>query len=601
MPGTIGPMSSVRIALCQIDAVVGDVAGNVARVLDALDVAEAAGADLAVFPELVLTGYPPEDLLLKPSFVAASMDALETVAQATRRCAAAVGFAEAGRDLHNAVALCSGGVVAGVARKELLPNYGVFDERRWFVPGPSSSSLFLVGGVRVGIVICEDAWSPVGPLARLAAGGAELVVICNASPYRAGAAAEREKMLATRAVDSSCALAYVNLVGGQDELVFDGASMVVDASGEVVASAAQFAEQTIVCDLQLRPSYRSRLLEPRGHPQVPPLPVTVVSERHDDRAPGRFVGAVAPRLGRVEEVYSALVLGTRDYVVKSGFTDVVVGLSGGVDSALVATIAVDALGAGHVHGVAMPSRFSSAGSLDDASLVAANLGITLDRIDIETAHAAFLDLLAPAFGDRPPGLAEENLQARIRGTLLMALSNKLGWLVLTTGNKSETAVGYSTLYGDMAGGFAVVKDVPKTLVYELCAARNARAGRDLVPGSVLSKPPSAELRPDQRDEDSLPPYAVLDPILEGYVERDLSVADLVELGHDEATVRRVVALVDGSEYKRRQGPPGVRVTSRAFGKDRRMPITNAYRDGDRGADGRSRSTGPSSPRGAVQP
>ena len=594
-------MSSVRIALCQLDAVVGDVAGNVARVLDALDVAEAAGAELAVFPELVLTGYPPEDLLLKPSFVAASMEALEEVAQASRHCAAAVGFVEAGRDLHNAVALCAEGAVAGVARKELLPNYGVFDERRWFVPGPSSSSLFLVGGVRVGIVICEDAWSPVGPLARLAAGGAELVAICNASPYRAGAVAERERMLATRAVDSSCALAYVNLVGGQDELVFDGASMVVDSSGEVVASAAQFAEQTVVCDLQLRPSYRSRLVEPRGHPQVPPLPVTVVSEHREGRAPARFAGSVQPRLDRVEEVYAALVLGTHDYVAKSGFSDVVVGLSGGVDSALVATIAVDALGADHVHAVAMPSRFSSAGSLDDAALVATNLGIELDRIGIEAAHAALLDLLAPLFAERPPGLAEENLQARVRGTLLMALSNKLGWLVLTTGNKSETAVGYSTLYGDMAGGFAVIKDVPKTLVYELCAARNARAGRDLVPRSVLTKPPSAELRPDQRDEDSLPPYPVLDPILEGYVEHDLSVADLVELGHDEATVRRVVALVDGSEYKRRQGPPGVRVTSRAFGKDRRMPITNAYRDGDAGSAARSRPIAPSWPRGTARP
>ncbi len=578
-PGTIWPVSSVRVALCQLDAVVGDIEGNVGRVLDALRRAEEEGADLAVFPELVLTGYPPEDLLLKPAFVEASTRAVEAVAGATRRCAAVVGFVEAGRDLHNAAALCAGGEVRGVWRKELLPNYGVFDERRWFVPGTGDTPLFLVAGVRVGLLICEDVWSPVGPLARLAAGGAELVAICNASPYRAGAAAEREQMLATRALDSSCALAYVNLVGGQDELVFDGASMLFDAAGELVASAGQFVEQILVCDLQLRPSYRSRLVEPRGHELRPPLPVVVVSERRDGRAGGRRPGTVAPRLGRAEEVYAALVLGTHDYVVKSGFTDVVLGLSGGVDSALVATVAVDALGAGHVHAVAMPSRFSSPGSLDDAALVAANLGIDLQVLAIEPVHAAFLELLASPFGERPPGLAEENLQARARGTLLMALSNKLGWLVLTTGNKSETAVGYSTLYGDMAGGFAVVKDVPKTLLYELCVARNARAGWAVVPASVLAKPPSAELRPDQRDEDSLPPYAVLDPILEGYVERDLSVADLVELGHDEATVRRVVALVDGSEYKRRQAPPGVRVTSRAFGKDRRMPVTSAFREG----------------------
>jgi len=574
-------VSSLRVALCQFDAVVGDIDGNVEQILRALAVAQDADADIAVFPELAVTGYPPEDLLLKPSFVEASARGLAAVAEATRRCAAVVGFVEGDRDLHNSAAVCAGGSVHGVWRKELLPNYGVFDERRWFVPGTGDTPLFSVRGVRVGVTICEDAWSPSGPLARLAAGGAELVVVCNASPYRAGALLERQQMLATRALDSSCAIAYVNLVGGQDELVFDGGSMLLDASGELLASAEQFGEETLVCDVLLRPAYRKRVLDPRGRVRAPAMATVAVSPAGPAR-PGRerLAGRVAPRLEPAEEVYAALVLGTRDYVAKSGFGDVVLGLSGGVDSALVAAVAVDALGAAHVHGVAMPSRFSSSSSLDDASTLAANLGIELLVLPIEAVHGALLELLAPAFGGRPPGLAEENLQARARGTLLMALSNKLGWMVLTTGNKSEMAVGYATLYGDMAGGYAVVKDVPKTLVYELCAARNARAGRDLIPQSIIDKAPSAELRPDQRDVDSLPPYDVLDPILEGYVEQDLSVADLVELGHDEATVLAVAALVDSSEYKRRQAPPGIRVTSRAFGKDRRMPVTNRFRGAD---------------------
>jgi len=573
-------VSSLRVALCQLDAVVGDVDGNVDKILGALATAEDCLADIAVFPELAVTGYPPEDLLLKPSFVAASVRGLEAVAAASGRCAAVVGYVEADRDLHNSAAVCAGGAVHGVWRKELLPNYGVFDEQRWFVPGTGDTPLFIVRGVRVGVTICEDAWSPSGPIARLSAGGAELVVSCNASPFRAGAVREREQMLATRALDSSCAVAYVNLVGGQDELVFDGASMLVDASGMVVASAAQFTEETLVCDVLMRPAYRKRVVDPRGRTRALSMATVTVTPAEALPRHGRRPGTLATRLAPADEVYAALVLGTRDYVRKSGFSDVVLGLSGGVDSALVATIAVDALGAGHVHGVAMPSRFSSPGSLDDASLLAANLGIELLTFPIETVHAALLDLLAPEFAGRPPDLAEENLQARVRGTLLMGLSNKLGWMVLTTGNKSEMAVGYATLYGDMAGGYAVVKDVPKTLVYELCAARNARAGRELVPRSIIDKAPSAELRPGQRDVDSLPPYDVLDPILEGYVEQDLSIADLVELGHDEQTVAAVVSLVDRSEYKRRQAPPGIRVTSRAFGKDRRMPVTNRFRDPD---------------------
>ncbi len=542
--------------------------------------AEAAEADLAVLPELVLTGYPPEDLLLEPGFVEASRRALEEVAVASRRCVSVVGYVEAGIDLHNAAAVVSGGQVRGVCHKVVLPNYGVFDERRWFSPGLGDAPLFDVAGTRVGVSICEDAWTPRGPLERLALGGAELLVTLNASPFRAGVHEERRAMLSTRAADLSCALAYVNLVGGQDELVFDGGSMLFDQEGRLVASAEQFQATTLVVDLDVRAAYRKRAIDPRGRAQHPPIPL-VDTRPAGTPTPGpratRLSPQLAPVLDPVEEIYGALVLGLADYVGKNGFRHVVVGLSGGVDSGLVAVLAVDALGADRVHTVAMPSRFSSRHSLDDAAQLAGNLGVDHRVLPIEGPHGAFLAALADTFAGRPEDLTEENLQARIRGTLLMALSNKLGWLVLTTGNKSELAVGYSTLYGDMAGGFAVVKDVPKTLVYELCRLSNRRAGKDLVPQAILDKAPSAELRPDQRDEDSLPPYAILDPIVEGYVEHDRSVGELVAAGFDEATVRRVIGMVDRAEYKRRQAPPGVRVTSRAFGKDRRMPITNRFR------------------------
>ena len=570
-------MPSLRLALCQLDATVGDLEGNTTRVIDALRGAEEAGADLAVFPELVLTGYPPEDLLLKPAFVEGSLVALDEVASASGTCAAVVGFVDQDRDLYNAAAVLCGGKVHGIWHKELLPNYGVFDERRWFVAGDGQTPLFSIAGTRVGVTICEDAWSPSGPVARQAAGGAELIVSLNASPYRAGILAERQRMLATRASDGSCALAYVNLVGGQDELVFDGASMLFDHDGTLVASAPQYREAILVVDLELRGRFRKRIVEPRGWPQAKLLPVVPVSGPRPSPPQPHAAPQLSPRLGPEEEVYEALVLATRDYVKKNGFSDAVIGLSGGVDSALVATVAVDALGSERVHGVLLPSRFSSEGSLTDATALSENLGIDHRVIGIEPVHEAYLELLAPTFADRAPDLTEENLQARVRGTILMALSNKFGWLVLTTGNKSEMAVGYATLYGDMAGGFAVIKDVPKTLVYALCEMRNAQAGRDLIPTAILTKPPSAELRDDQRDEDSLPPYDELDPILEGYVERDLSVQELVAEGHDEPTVRRVIDLVDFAEYKRRQAPPGVRVTSRAFGKDRRMPITNRFR------------------------
>ena len=569
-------MARVRVALCQVATVVGDLDGNVATVLGALEQADDAGADLAVFPELTIPGYPPEDLLLKPGFVADNVAALEKLASRTGRCAAAVGFVDAGRDLANAAAVCAGGAVRGVYRKRLLPNYSVFDEQRYFAPGAGPASLYVVAGVRVGVSICEDAWVPTGPVTDQAAGGAELVVNLSASPYHAGRLAERERMLATRAADASCALVYVNLVGGQDELVFDGASLVVDASGAVRARAAQFRPEVAVVDVEVGPVFRKRLLDPRGRAMAPTLPEVVVSPAPSASA-GRPRTVLAAPLGPGEEVYEALRCGTRDYVAKNGFSDVVVGLSGGIDSSLVATVAVDALGPGHVHGVAMPSRYSSPGSLADARALAANLAIDFRVLGIEGPHAAFLEALAPSLGRREGEVTEENLQARIRGTLLMALSNAFGWLVLATGNKSEMATGFTTLYGDLAGGFAVIRDVPKTLVYELCRLRNAAGDRPVIPASVLEKAPSAELRPDQTDDQRLPPYDVLDPILEAYVEGDATAAELERSGFAPDLVRRVVALVDGAEYKRRQAPPGVRVTPKAFGKDRRLPITNRYR------------------------
>jgi NAD+ synthase (glutamine-hydrolysing) len=567
-------MPRLRVGLAQLDLVMGDLEGNVERILETYDGADAAGCDLVAFPELSITSYPPEDLLLRPAFVEQAQECLEKVAARTGRTAAVIGFPLAERDLYNAAAVCAHGKVQGVYRKHILPNSSVFDEQRYFSPSATDGPLFTIGGVRVAVTVCEDAWSPTGPISTQAAGGAELVVNINGSPYYAGRLRERETMLATRAADASVPIVYVNLVGGQDELVFDGGSMVFDEEGGLVARAGQFVEDLLVVDLDVRPTFRKRLLDPRGRLSAPPLPEVKVSEaRIGERgAPPRIEAVLPP----VQEVYEALVLGTRDYVRKNGFTDVLIGLSGGIDSSLVAVIAADALGPERVHGVLMPSRYSSDGSVTDADLLAANLGIPTMTVPIEPAHAAFLDMLAGPFAGTQPGLAEENLQARVRGTVLMTLSNKFDWIVLTTGNKSEMATGYSTLYGDMAGGFAVIKDVPKMLVYALVRDRNERAGRDLVPASVLDKPPSAELRPDQKDSDSLPEYSALDPIIEGYVEHDLSMGELEDAGHERDTVRRVARLIDRNEYKRRQAPPGVRVSPKAFGKDRRLPITNRW-------------------------
>ncbi len=597
-------MGRVRVALCQLDTVVGDVDGNVERVLAALRVADEAGCDLAAFPELALTGYPPEDLLLKPAFVAANLEGLERVAQGTADCVAVVGFVDiagadregaaaagtgrASRDealrgdprrLRNAAAVCVSGRVASLYYKRRLPNYGVFDEERWFAPGSGDPLAFEVAGVRVGVSICEDLWFRCGPVAELGAEEAQLVVNLNASPYSIGRRFDRLAVLEERVAEAGCAIGYVNQVGGQDELVFDGGSVLVDRQGKIIAEAVQFREEVLIADIELP-----------DEPQVEhkdAVEVVRLSSSPRDPVYRRPPVRLDP-LDEEAEIYEALTVGTRDYLKKNGFTDAVIAMSGGVDSSLVATIATDALGAANVHGIALPSRYSSAGSVTDAAELAANLGIELQVASIETAHQAFAALLTPVLGGVPSGLTDENLQSRIRGVVLMAMSNaRPGWIVLTTGNKSELAVGYSTLYGDSAGGFAVIRDVPKTLVYRLCRYRNRRAGRDLIPVSVLDKPPSAELRPDQRDDDSLPAYDVLDPLLAALVEQDESIADLVAAGADPDLVKRVARLVDLAEYKRRQSPPGVRITERAFGKDRRMPITNRFRDSSLYSEGRT--------------
>lgn len=558
-------MPRLRVALGQVDCAVGDLSGNSDRVLAALGEATRAGADLLVLPELATTGYPPEDLLLKPSFVRDNRTELDRIAAATGPCGVVVGFVdEDARGLYNAAAVCSEGGVQGVYRKRRLPNYAVFDEQRYFEPGTDPPILFDVAGVLVGVSICEDAWAPAGPIAEQSAAGAQVVVNLNASPYHRGKVHQREGMLGERALEAACPVVYVNLVGGQDELVFDGASMVVDPRGSITARAPQYEPAVVVTDVRVEP-----------RPDEVAARVRVVSPARD--LPEPIEPALAPLLDPIREVYEALVLGTRDYVRKNGFREVVIGLSGGVDSSLVAAVATDALGPDGVHGVLLPSRYSSSHSVGDAEQLVKNLGIDHRTIEIEPAHEALTGMLASSFEGTEPGVAEENLQPRIRGTVLMALSNKFGWLVLTTGNKSELAVGYATLYGDMAGGFSVIKDVPKLLVYELCRERNTRAGYDLIPEHVLTKPPSAELKPDQVDTDSLPAYEVLDPILEDYIEGDQTAGDLVAAGHDEALVRRIVRLVDVNEYKRRQSPPGPRITTKAFGKDRRLPITNAYR------------------------
>jgi NAD+ synthase (glutamine-hydrolysing) len=555
----------------------GDIDGNVDKIIEMLENAEEAGADVAVFPELAVCGYPPEDLVLKPAFVEDCREAMERLAARTGDCAAVVGYVDGDRDLFNTAALCHNGEVVLRHHKRLLPNYAVFDEQRYFTPGSDDYELAEIKGIKVGIAICEDIWSPTGPMFEQAAGGAEVIFVPNGSPYRQGKHLDRDILLSSRSADASCGIVYVNQVGGQDELVFDGGSVVFDHEGQLVARAPQFVENLMVCDLAVPRTYRKRALDPRGQEKpTDELPVHLVSG--DTRTTGPLLdGGIVEPYCVEEEIWEALVLGTRDYVTKNGFTDVGVALSGGIDSTIVVAIAVDALGPEHVHAVMMPSRFSSDHSVSDSVKLCENLGVEHRTIAIEPGHRAFLDMLAPSFEGRESDTAEENLQSRIRGVLMMGLSNKLGWLILTTGNKSEMSVGYSTLYGDTAGGYSVIRDVFKLMVYRLCRWRNEKAGTEIIPVSVIEKAPSAELRPDQRDDQSLPPYEELDPILAGYVEDDLTASELIERGYDEAVVRRIVRLVDIAEYKRRQSPPGIRVTSKAFGRDRRMPMTNRYR------------------------
>jgi NAD+ synthase (glutamine-hydrolysing) len=568
----------VRLALAQLNAVVGDLEGNCKRILDFLARARSAGADLVVFPELAVSGYPPEDLLLRPGFLRASRDRLDEVAAAATDLVALVGTPWLDRDLGNACAVCAGGKVLGVYRKQFLPNYGVFDEHRYFAEG-RELLLLRFGDTVVGPTICEDVWQPGPPATDLALAGAQLLVNLSASPFHVGKAEEREEMLVTRARDTSSFFAFCNLVGGQDELVFDGHSVVLDDAGEVIARAPGFEEHLLVVDVEPTLAVGRRLRDVRRReldrsresvPQVATVDLPEPAPR--ERSGPAEVAGFAPEL---EQMRLALTLGLRDYVQKNGFTEVVVGVSGGIDSAVTAALCADALGPDRVHCVSMPSRYSSAGTKADARALAGSLGCDFLEVPIEAVVDGFRDTLGHATGRRPEGLADENLQARARGTLLMTLSNTHGWLVVSTGNKSELAVGYSTLYGDMVGGFSLLKDVFKTDVFRLARYLNERAGRELVPGSTITREPSAELREDQRDADSIPPYDVLDPVLEAYVELDRSREELLE-EFDPAVVERGLALVDRAEYKRRQAPPGVKLRPKAFGRDRRTPITNRF-------------------------
>jgi len=585
-------MRPLRIGLAQINPTVGDLEGNLARIRDALERARALGVELLAFPEMVVPGYPPEDLLLRPAFIQGCIDRTRELAPHTAGMTVIVGTVERDVDLYNSAAVMHDGRWIGTARKRYLPNYGVFDENRYFMP-ERRSVVFARRGAVFGVNVCEDIWVSGGPSEeQVVRGGAEVILNLSASPYHANKADERRKMISTRATDNLAVVCYVNLVGGQDEIVFDGSSLILDEKGRVLAEGAPFEEDLVVADVDLDQVFKARLHDPRlrkerALDEAEPLPrihLDSPAEGAEVPAPGRAGAAprpvLPPRPARVElsdeaEVYAALTLGVRDYVRKNGFTSVVLGLSGGVDSALTACIAVDALGARNVEGVSMPSPFTAPESERDAASLAKALGMRLRTIPIADMMQAFDQALAKPFAGRAADTTEENLQARIRGNTLMALSNKFGWLVLTTGNKSETSVGYSTLYGDTAGGFAVLKDVYKTQVYALARWRNAQGA--VIPENTITRAPSAELKPDQNDQDTLPPYEALDAILRQYVEEDRSIAEIARLGHDESLVRRVARMVDVAEYKRRQSPPGIKITTRAFGKDRRLPITNRWR------------------------
>jgi NAD+ synthase (glutamine-hydrolysing) len=577
-------MHRLRVGIAQINTTVGDFTGNAEKILKAIEESRSSGVDLLTFPELAICGYPPEDLLFKPQFISENLRTLEKVIKASPGITIITGFVDSSDDIFNAAAIIHNGELAGVYHKIFLPNYGVFDEDRYFRAG-TECSVWQIGDIKFGVNICEDIWYEAGPATTQAYSGAEIIINISASPYHFGRGGVRERMISTRAADNVAVFVYNNLVGGQDELIFDGNSLIIDETGRLIVQGKQFEEDLVIADIDVESVFRTRLHDPRWRKEL------LLHEEQGWRQTEKIIVSGTPYstdkpplpsrnvecLEENAEVYNALVLGTHDYIRKNGFEKVLIGLSGGVDSSLVAAIAVDALGIDNVVGVAMPSRYSSPGSESDAELLAGNLGIKFLTIPIEQAFKAYLEMLEEPFTGQEPNVAEENLQARIRGNILMALSNKFGWLVLTTGNKSETATGYSTLYGDMAGGFAIIKDVPKTLVYKLCKYRNSISDTEIIPETVITKPPSAELRPDQKDIDSLPPYEVLDPILTAYVEEDKSIEQIVALGTEEKYVRQAARLVDGSEYKRRQAPPGIKITPRAFGKDRRLPITNRFK------------------------
>ena len=563
-------MHQLRIGMAQINTTMGDFPGNKGKILKTIEDARALGIDLLTFPELAICGYPPEDLLFKPQFISENLKVLNDIVRNSTGLTVVVGFVDAkGNDIYNAAAIIYHGKLAAVYHKVCLPNYGVFDEQRYFKAG-STYPIYLINGLSLGVTICEDIWVGEGPVTCQAHAGAELIVNISASPYHFGKGKSREEMLKNNAIKNSVFMAYCNLVGGQDELVFDGNSLVCDDEGRILGKGKQFEEELVVLDIDhdaianLRPGR--------------PLSQKMISEKPPDSPKPLIPARKVAELGPEAEVYAALVLGTRDYIIKNGFEKVLIGLSGGIDSSLVAAIAVDALGASNVTGVAMPSPYSSPGSISDAKALANNLGIKLLTIPIDKIFQSYIETLTDGFKNTKSDITEENIQARIRGNILMALSNKFGWLVLTTGNKSEMATGYATLYGDMAGGFAVIKDVPKTMVYKLAEHRNSMAGDSLIPTAIIDKEPSAELRPEQKDADTLPRYDQLDPILTAYVEEDKSIEQIISLGFEQATVEKTAKLVDRSEYKRRQAPPGIKITPRAFGRDRRLPITNQFKE-----------------------
>ena len=565
-------MDSLRIAVCQLNLHVGDLDGNKEKIITAYKQAESATADIAIFPELAVCGYPPEDLLLKSAFVEEVQKTLETISREINSCVAVIGFvsgeeaaADPVRRTSNSAAICANGQIYGIYNKRALPDYGVFDEERYFTPGKGQAPIFEINGVNVGVTICEDLWLPNGVIDELATNGAQIVLNLNASPYELGKIQTRLEVLQQRIQEAKIPIVYVNQVGGQDELIFDGGSMVMAADGNVLSNAPQFEETVIIADIE--PTTKTS--------EEAAIKIPLDSKEYDPPQ-GQLKHSLFQPLEPLSEIWKALCLATSDYLRKNNFTDVVIGLSGGIDSAIVATIAADALGPKHVHTVALPSRFSSTHSIEDAASLAANLGCDHRVIPIEQTHEAFLRTLSESFTGISEDTTEENLQSRIRGTLLMALSNKFSWLVLTTGNKSELAVGYSTLYGDTAGAFAVIKDLWKTQVYDLAKWKNFTAAKEIIPNSIIEKPPSAELRPDQLDEDSLPPYIVLDKLLRDIIEKDKVINQLIQEGYDPDMVKHIASLVDLAEYKRRQSPVGPKISPKAFGRDRRIPIINAY-------------------------